>query len=198
MGAIQREFEVLLPIGFTDETGKLHQRAVLRKMRGHEEELLYDPSLTAGRLVTELIRSCLVRLGDMEPVDSSVVSQLFTADRNFLLLELRRITLGNQIHEVYRCPRCGGDLSLVEDLSEVEVRRLEEGQALADVTLTLEDGYVDRRGQSHTDITLALPRGVDEEFVSPIVDKDPMKAHDALLLRCIKRFGTLPEAELEA
>ena len=56
MGPHQREFEVLLPIGYTDEAGRAHRRTVIRKMRGHEEALLYDPSLTAGQLVTELIR----------------------------------------------------------------------------------------------------------------------------------------------
>ena len=130
----QREFEVLLPIGYTDEAGRVHRRAVIRKMRGHEEALLYDPSLTAGRLVTELIQSCLVRLGDLESIDSDVVSQLYTADRNYLLLELRQITLGNQLRTSYLCPRCNGNVSVLEDLSQIEVRRLDEGQTLADVT----------------------------------------------------------------
>ena len=167
-------------------------------MRGHEEALLYDLSLTAGQLVTELIRSCLVRLGDLASVDSDVVSQLYTADRNYLLLELRLITLGDRLRTSYLCPRCGGDVSVMEDLSQIEVRRLDEGQTLADITLELEDGYVDRDGTLHTELALTLPRGVDEEFVSPMAAKDPLKAQDALILRCIKRFGTLPKAALEA
>lgn len=198
MKAGQREFEVLLPIGYIDQAGRAHRRATIRKMRGHEEALLYDPTLTAGRLVTELIRSCLVRLGDLTTVDSDVVSQLYTADRNYLLLEMRRVTLGDRLRASYLCPRCGGDVSVMEDLSQVEVRRLDDGQTLADIELELEDGYVDREGTLHTDLTVTLPRGVDEEFVSPMAEKDPLKAQDALILRCIKRFGTLPKAALEA
>jgi hypothetical protein len=198
MEPIQRQFEVQLPIGYRDETGRLHRRATLRKMRGHEEALLYDPTLNAGQLVTELIQSCLVRLGNLEAVDASVVSQLYTADRNYLLLELRRITLGDRLSAFYRCPRCAADVSVVEDLSQVKVRRLDEDQTLADVELQLEDGYVDRQGTLHTALTLTLPRGSDEEFVAPMVEKDPLKAQDALILRCIKRFGTLPQAALEA
>jgi len=198
MGPEIREFEVLLPIGYTDQAGRVHRRAALRKMRGHEEALLYDASLSAGRLVTELLRSCLLRLGDLGPVDAETVAQLYTADRNYLLLELRRITLGDQLQASYRCPQCGGDVAVVEDLAQMEVLRLEEGQILADRTLALEDGYVDRKGTLHTALTLTLPRGLDEEFVSPMVARDPLKAQDALVLRCIKRFGTLPRAELEA
>jgi hypothetical protein len=194
----QREFEALLPIGYTDESGRVHRRAVIRKMRGHEEALLYDPTLTAGQLVTELIRNCLVRLGELESIEADVVAGLYTADRNYLLLELRRVTLGDQLRASYRCPRCGSDVSVVEDLSQLPVRRLDEGQTLADITLELEDGYVDREGTLHTELTLTLPRGVDEEFVSPMAARDPLKAQDALVLRCIKRFGTLPQAALEA
>ena len=198
MGPESREFEVLLPIGYTDSAGRIHRRAVLRKMRGHEEALLYDASLSAGQLVTELLRSCLLRLGDLSPVDAETVAQLYTADRNYLLLELRRITLGDQLQASYRCPQCGGDVAVVENLAEMEVQRLAEGQVLADRALALEDGYVDRKGTLHTALTLTLPRGLDEEFVSPMVARDPLKAQDALVLRCIKRFGTLPRAELEA
>jgi hypothetical protein len=196
----QREFEAILPIGYIDEGGRGHRRAVLRKMRGHEEALLYDPTLSAGQLVTALIHSCLLRLGDLEAeaVDAELVSQLYTADRNYLLLELRRITLGDRLQASYLCPRCGSDVPVVEDLGQIPVRRLEEGSTLADIELELEDGYVDRDGAHHTDLVLTLPRGADEEHVSPLAARDPLKAQDALLLRCIKRFGTLPKAALEA
>lgn len=198
IGSLQREFDVLLPIGYTDDRGRVHRRAVIRKMRGHEEALLYDPALGASRLVTELIRSCLVRLGDLEQVSAEVVAQLYTADRNYLLLELRRITLGDRLRTSYLCPRCGSEMPAIEDLSRVDVRRLDDGQPLADISVELEDGYIDREGTLHTQLVLTLPRGVDEEFVAPMVEKDPLKAQDALLLRCIKRFGTLPKSALEA
>lgn len=198
MAQYPREFDVLLPVGYTDGSGRIHRQAVIRKMRGHEEALLYDQTLSAGRLVTELVRSCLVRLGSIEDVTSQIVSELYTIDRNYLLLELRRITLGDHLPALYVCPRCGTEISVAQDLSRIPVRRLEEGQALADVTLQLEDGYMDRDGALHTEIVLTLPRGVDEEFVSSVAEKDPLKAQDVLLLRCIRRFGALPEAALEA
>ncbi|HUM58513.1 MAG TPA: hypothetical protein PKM06_04720 [Bacillota bacterium] len=198
MAQYPREFEVLLPVGYTDGAGRVHRQAVIRKMRGHEESLLYDQTLSSGRLVTELIRSCLIRLGDIETVTSQIVSEMYTVDRNYLLLELRRITLGEHLPALYVCPRCDTEISVVHDLNKIPVRRLEEGQALADITVQLEDGYVDREGALHTEIVLTLPRGIDEEFVSSIAEKDPLRAQDVLLLRCIKRFGTLPPAALEA
>lgn len=194
----QREFEVMLPIGYTDAMGAIHRRAVLRKMRGHEEALLYDTTLSPAQLVTQLIHHCLVRLGDLPAVEAEVVAQLYSADRNYLLLELRRITLGDQLQTWYTCPRCGAEVAALEDLSQVEVRRLPDKQGLDELALQLEDGYVDRQGTQHTELRLTLPRGVDEEFVAPMLARDPLQTEDALLLRCIKRFGTLRQAELEA
>jgi len=194
----QREYRVELPIGYSDENGQLHREAWLRKMRGHEEALLSDPAIAPGRLVTELLGSCLMRLGDLEDPDAEVVKQLYTADRNYLLLELRRITLGDRLMESYLCPGCGVDVTVIEDLAAIEVRSLDTGDALVDIEVALEDGYVDRQGTPHNELVMRLPRGSDEEFVSPLVEKDPLKAQDALMLRCLKRFGSLPQRELDA
>lgn len=198
MSGYQSEFEVHLPIGLTDRAGSVQRQAVLRKMRGHEEALLHDTGLVAGRLVTELLKNCLVRLGEETPVSAETVQKLYTADRNYLLLELRRITLGDQMRATYTCPRCNRAVHVTENLSDLAVRWLEPDQILEDIDLELEDGYTDRQGTRHTEMTLTLPTGVDEEFVTPLVARDPLKAQDALLLRCIKRFGTLPRRSLEA
>jgi hypothetical protein len=198
MAATQPEREIVLPIGYVDESGRAYRRARIRKMRGHEEALLYDTALTGGQLVTELIRSCLIRLGELPTIDSGVVTRLYTADRNYLLMEIRRFTLGDRLQARYACPHCGEAATVVEDLAQVEVRRLGDDDRVADVSVTLEDGYTDRAGKTHKDLTLSLPCGADEEFVSPMVDRDPLKAQEALLLRCIKRFGTLSRAVVEA
>lgn len=198
MKTVQREFEVTLPIGYADDKGQVHRKAVIRKIRGHEEALMSDPSLSAGQLVTELIRSCLIQLGDLESVTPGVVAELYSADRNYLLLELRRITLGNELRQSYLCPRCQSEVVTIEDLSQLPVARLSDGEVLSDTEVNLDDGYVDRNGATHMELTLRLPRGVDEEFVSRFAAKDPLRAQDALVLRCIKRIGALPKAELEA
>jgi hypothetical protein len=192
------EREVVLPVGHADPSGKVHRRAAIRKMRGHEEALLYDTSLSAGRLVTELLRGCLLRLGETTDITSNMVSRLYSADRNYLLIELRRFTLGDALPCSYLCPGCGADVAIVEDLGRLEVRRLEEGATPQGLVLDLEDGYQDRDGVQHTTLRLRLPRGDDEELVSETAEKDPLRARDALILRCIESFGALPRAALEA
>jgi hypothetical protein len=198
MEAQQREFEAVLPVGYADASGAIHRRAVLRKMRGHEEALFYDASLSAGRLVTELIRGCLVRLGDVDAVTADLVAGLYSADRNYLIVELRRITLGDRLQASYTCPGCGGETTVTEDLSSIAVRRLADGARPETVHLELEDGYEDRTGTTHRELKLRLPRGTDEEFVARTAEQDPLRARDALVLRCIESFGTLRREALDA
>lgn len=198
MSTRTREFEVSLPIGWADPTGRTHKTAVIQKMRGHEEALFYDTALSPGRLVTELLRGCLVRLGEVSEITSELVSQLYSADRNYLVVELRRITLGEHVPSSYTCPGCGGETTVTEDLSRLEVRRLEDGLKPEDIVVPLEDGYRDRDGTVHEEIRLRLPRGADEEFVTHSSGKDPLRTRDALILRCISSFGTLRRAALEA
>ncbi|PID85211.1 MAG: hypothetical protein CSB13_09195 [Chloroflexi bacterium] len=193
-----QQFKVNLPIGYSDQDGHLHREATLRKMRGYDEELLYDENLNAGQLVTQLLASCIQRLGDIEVLDADIISELYTADRNYLLLELRRITLGNSLSSAHQCPQCGQSVTVVDDLSELEVTRLKRNHHLREITLTLEDGYEDRKGEVHRQMVLGLPKGWDEEFVAPMVRRNPLKAQDVLLLRCIKQFGSLSKEVLES
>ncbi len=104
-----REFDFELPVGYMDDDGRVHRLATLRKMTGHEEALLADRKLrhNGGMLVTELLASCLRQLGELKPVDRQVVSQLSSADRNYLLLQLRKITFGNELETTYVCPVTG-------------------------------------------------------------------------------------------
>src|SRR5262245_30373849 len=92
----KREAEFTIPIGITDDDGRVHRTAVLRKMTGREEAILADKrnQRNGGKLVTELIHSCLVRLGDLPKNGASTVEKMYSADRNFLLIKLRTLTFG--------------------------------------------------------------------------------------------------------
>lgn len=196
----RREFEVTLPIGFTDESGTLHRSASLRKMTGNEEAILADRrnQRNGGRLVTELLHSCVIRLGDTPRNGHGPISQLYSADRNYLLLKLRSITFGAELQARYTCPNCSENLQMVEDLDELPVRSLAEGESPEDVVVELEDGWLDKDGQVHTALTLRLPTGQDEEAVAPQMRQNPSLGKNALLARCIKSLGDVPRHRVEA
>jgi hypothetical protein len=187
-----------LPIGLRDADGNLHRRALVRKMRGHEEALLYERDLGLAGLVSHIIGGTLLRLGSLEAPGPEVASRLYSADRNYLLLQVRRTTLGDEMRASYTCPACTAEVRIVERLGRIPVRSLVQGGDPESVPVELEDGYTGRDGTEHRSVILRLPRGDDEAFVAPLIERDPMKAADALTLRCIRTFGSLPREELEA
>lgn len=197
-GARAREYEVDLPVGLAGASGDVHRRAWIRKMRGHEEALLYERDLQPAELVGHIISGTLVRLGTIDAPGPEVVARMYSADRNFLLLQIRRVTLGDEMTAAYACPGCGHEVVAIERLGALSVRRLADGEDPEAIRVELEDGFTDRHGTEHRNVSLRLPRGDDEAFVSSALERDPMKAADALTLRCIRAFGTLPVAELEA
>jgi len=195
-----REFEFTLPIGVAGSDGAVHRGVVLRKMTGREEAILADRRYqrNGGKLVTELLHSCIVRLGDHEKNGSSIVSKMYSADRNFLLLKLRTITFGPELQASYTCPACGEMMKLVEDLDDLPVRGLDDSESADEIKVELEDGYVDRDGTVHTALTLRLPTGADEEAVAAQMRQNASEGKNALLSRCLKSLGEIPKHRLEA
>lgn len=196
----QREFELTLPIGYTDPEGDTHRRVILRKMTGREEAILADRKYArnGGKLVTELLHSCIVEIDGLEKNGRGPVAAMYSADRNYLLLRLRSITFGSELEATYTCPGCGESISALEDLDELPVRMLPEGEEQPDLTVELEDGWVDREGQVHTALTLRLPTGADEEAVAPQMRENASLGKNALLARCAKSLGEVPTHRLEA
>lgn len=194
-----REFECELPIGHIDEDGKIHRRAVLRKMTGHEESLIADRKLrqNGGKLVTELLAGCIRSLGELPKVDRRVIAGLSSPDRNFLLLQLRKVTFGEDIESTYRCPYCGESTSMTQDLDDLPVRRV-NGAGPADIVVELDDGYEDRDGEVHTTMAFRLPTGVDEEKIASLVRDNASRGMSALLARCLTALGDMAAERREA
>jgi predicted RNA-binding Zn-ribbon protein involved in translation (DUF1610 family) len=197
--APRREYEVTLPIGYTDGEGVIHRQVVLRKMTGREEAILADRRYhrNGGKLVTELLHSCVTRLGELEPNGRGTFANLYSADRNFLLLKLRSLTFGPELPASYVCPGCGETLETVENLDELPVNCTSE-EGLEDVVIELEDGWVDRDGSVHTALRLRLPTGADEEAVASQMRENPSLGKNSLLARCLKSLGDVPKGRLEA
>jgi len=195
-----REFEVSLPIGYADSEGNTHRHAALRKMTGREEAILADRRFqnNGGKLVTELLYSCLVRVSDLSKLDRNVISGMYSADRNYLLLKLRNLTFGSDLETSYTCSACNETMQTVENLEELPVVVLGEGETAEDVTVVLEDGYLDKDGQVHTAMSLCLPTGKDEEAVASQMRQNPSLGKNALLARCMKSLGDMPKHRLEA
>ncbi|MEO6218623.1 MAG: hypothetical protein ABIO86_21535 [Sphingomonas sp.] len=198
--AATRESEFVLPIGYRNGDGVIRRKGALRKMTGKEEAILADRANqnNGGKLVTELIHSCITSFEGDNPVTKQDVANWYSADRNYVLIRLRSFTFGPELPATYTCASCNEKLDIVENLDELPVTRLEDGEELRDIVVELEDGYWDNEGNCHTSVTLTLPRGVDEAAIAPMTRKNPSLGKNALLARCVAKIGDMPKHRVEA
>lgn len=195
-----RETEFVLPIGYRNGDGVTRRKGALRKMTGKEEAILADRAnqSNGGKLVTELIHSCITSFEGDQPLTKQDVANWYSADRNFVLIRLRSFTFGPELPATYTCANCNEKLDIIENLDELPVTRLEDGEELRDIVVELEDGYWDNEGNCHTSVTLTLPRGVDEAAIAPMTRKNPSLGKNALLARCVSKIGDMPKHRVEA
>lgn len=194
-----RESEFHLPIGFAAADGTPRRRGAMRKMTGREEAILADRSNqgNGGKLVTELIHSCVTQFEGGATLTKQDVANWYSADRNYVLIRLRAFTFGPELPASYTCGSCGEKLEVMENLDDLPVRSLGEDEELEEIIVELKDGFVDK-DTCHTTLGLSLPKGIDETAVAPMVRKNPSVGKNALLARCLTRLGDMPRHRIEA
>src|SRR5436305_8280442 len=108
-----------LPGGLVLGNDRRLSYAELRPLTGREEEWLAShPGVPSAKAVTRLLSTCLVQLDD-EPSSQEQVQRLLVADRDYLMLQLRRLTLGDRFRVVMVCPTCGANMDVDFNADEV-------------------------------------------------------------------------------
>ena len=138
----------------------------------------------------------------MGPVSPMIVRELTSSDRNFLLLELRKITFGTELEASYTCPSCRETTIVVEDLDTLPVR-MSDGGGSPEIVVELEEGFEDRSQDAWYDVLrFRLPTGTDEERVAMIARDNAARGTNALLVRCLVSVAwdgeEMPENRREA
>jgi hypothetical protein len=148
----------------------------LRPLCGEDEAFLLDSAdrLLPSERATALLARCL------GGADAESVARALTAgDRESLLLQLRRLTLGETLACVLRCPveRCGERMELelhVADLLVPPYDSVDRTYALA----TVADGAA-------YEVSFRLPTSADLDDVALMARRDPERGARALLARCV-------------
>jgi hypothetical protein len=118
---------VLLPGGYVDENGGVHTEVELAPLTGAGEELLLNapPDRCEAVLATALLGQTIRRIGALRRVTAEAVRGLLVQDREFLIVRLREVTLGNEMWVRLKCPEsgCGQGMELSLMLDELPVER---------------------------------------------------------------------------
>jgi hypothetical protein len=172
MGAALATEEVTLPGGLILEDGARIGAVTLRPLTGQEEAWLADRfDLPSAPVVTHLLAACLAI--DGRPVPPGLAGRLLVGDRDYLMLRLRRLTLGDVVAAVLTCPSCRARMDLTIDLAEAPVEGPPQTQEWQRLELP------DRKQA----VRFRLPTGADQEAVAHL---DEREAVAALLRRCLR------------
>jgi hypothetical protein len=175
------EAEVSLPGGFILPNGEIVKKAEVRELNGADEEAISKAGSTAKSL-NVLLQRGLVKLGDNE-VSKEDLDSLLSADRDAILLSIRKVTFGKIASFVIRCTTCSEEQTAEIDLEEdVPVK-------------TLSDPIADRVWEVDTKkgvIRVALPNGITQKRLMDNLDKTSAEINTMLLAGCIVSVNGAP------
>src|SRR2546423_5681488 len=172
----------MLPGGLVLSEDRRLSEAELRPLTGYEEEwLARHHGVPSAPAVTRLLNACLVRLDDVTR-SQELVRRILVGDRDFLMLQLRRMTLGEKISAVVVCPACSAQMDVDFKASDVQIDRHPQ----TGMTYTLEFNPGEEPGRT---VCFRLPTGADQE---DILGLDADSAVDVLLVRCLVDDGGEP------
>ncbi|HVN06229.1 MAG TPA: hypothetical protein VMT86_17525 [Bryobacteraceae bacterium] len=160
------------------------ETAGLRRLTGREEDWLANHRGRPGAIVASaLLDACLVEV-DGRAAPNDAARRLLAGDRDYLVLQLRRLTMGDAIHAVAACPECGAKMDVNFDIASIPVDWRQGGPALH--SMALEGGRT---------VRFRLPTGADQESVAALSLEE---AAAELFDRCVEEAGALSGAEQDA
>lgn len=170
----------VLPCGWLDDQGVLHQQFVVREMTGVEEDLLAGKGAVLPRL-NKVISNCLDSLGSIADKVTlvRVVDGLTAADRMVLLIAIRRASLGDDYSSKIKCPDCGKESNITVSLADLEKRPMPTPEQRR-YTHTLSTGRV---------VRWHIMTGHDEDWLQGLRKK--MDDRDILTLAMLARIDAI-------
>lgn len=117
----QTEFSFLLPQGYIDSDGNLHQEGTMRLATAYDEITpLRDPRVQSnpGYLVIILLARVITRLGTLPQINPKLIESLFSADLVYLQDLYQRINQSGHLRLLVACPHCQGEFEVEPVLGE--------------------------------------------------------------------------------
>lgn len=106
------------------------KQLVVRGMTGHEEDLLTDRKLLKkGQAIDKILQACVISIDGDKPTEMDI-SALTSADRTFILVQIRRMSYGDLMENAeIKCRErdCNEKSYFDIDLSELDITRSETG-----------------------------------------------------------------------
>lgn len=180
--------------GYVDKDGICHKTFTIREMTGADEEYVNraDIKTNGAKVATALLSRCVLSVGTLtrksvgNPKEwENIFKEMLTGDRDTILLELRRESIGDTIEVAHTCPNpdCKAKLKTEVAIDELQIN---EFDGLREIPFELPKGYRDKKGNVHKRGIMRRPNGLDGELLTPLAKNNIAKAETTLLTRICK------------
>jgi len=187
-GAFVEGEAVTLPCGYLRDE-KVHQDARIIPMTGLTRKAIAKDSVRNNPIkVTDIILShCLKSIGPYV-VTSRVLAELVIGDRDFLILEIRKISMGTTITAGVTCETCDAKVDIKFNIDEIEVIRLVDPLGESS-KIKVEDGELvyPLSGKGFSSVC-RFPKGKDQELIMQMAQKNPVAASYGLYVACLREW----------
>jgi len=175
-----------LPCGWIAEDGTLHKDIIVREMTGVEEELLAGRGEPLFRM-NKVMANCLQQIGPKDDSSGNVkiVNDLTVIDRYFLLVALRRSSMGDDYTVESACPQCSVRDKFTVDLSTLGAVEMENPSERIHTGTT----------PSGMDYTFHVMTGNDEVWLAKA--KSKLKGEGMLTLNMLCRVDEISGQRVE-
>ena len=109
MEVLQTEYDFILPKGYVDEEGNLHQNGKMRLSTAADEILpMKDPRVQGNPayLAVILLSRVVTNLGDLKMINPKIIEGLFSGDFTYLQEMYTRINQNGSNTLKAICPKC--------------------------------------------------------------------------------------------
>lgn len=185
---------VVLPGGLLHD-GVLETDAEVIGMTGKVRKQIASPNTrdNPSKILDAILSNCVRRVGKFDDIRQAVLDALLVGDRDFLAMEIRRASLGDEVIVDTTCDGCKERVTLEFNIGEVEIiylseisHRLENDEILVDVNSK----------DLGVESTFALPTGKQQRQIARLIRINPIDANLRLYRMCVRSWNGTPGNEL--
>lgn len=158
-------------------TGELTMTAEVRELNGEDEEII-SRATDPGRQLLAILSRGVVKIGD-KPATAELINQLLAGDREYLLMRIRQLTLGDTIPLQGPCDHCGAEGQFEVDLRNIQLDKLNDPANDRQFNVDCKIGKVG----------VSLPSGDVQKKLIESKDKTGPELDSILLRECIEEVN---------
>lgn len=182
---------VQLPCGYIAKDGKIHRDAEIIPMTGLARKSIArdDVRSNPAKVTDVLLLQCLKRIGPVTSINNRVIGDMLVADRDFLLIEIRRVSMGDTVTANTECEKCSNKIEVKFKLDEIPVTPLKDGQFEMKENLRV---FRIQNESPHLNAVFRFPKGDDQHLIVPFINKNPVEGNYRIYSACLLEWDSKP------